>query len=314
MPHPLEKVLEWRERGIPCCLLLAAVTEGSGPGTAGSMMAVSGTGSFGTVGGGPMEEDLVRRARMKLILGGSAPEAATHHHSPGLETSSGMVCSGSQITLLLPVTAGVAAAADKAVRIIRSGSTGRLRVTESGISVAEGDPPAGHSFTLNGDEWEYSGPFGIPDTVYIIGGGHVGGALARLLDGLPFVPVILDPRDRDYLGDPPPCRWIVSEWLNAYEHVPPGERSWVAVMTPGHDHDAGVLRSLFGMELRYLGLMAGRSTKEEIYSRLIEEGVSEEFLRGIHCPIGLPIGSRTPCEIAVSIAAELVGIRSGTRS
>lgn len=314
MHLPLEKVLEWRERGIACCLLLAAVTEGSGPGTAGAMMAVSGSGTFGTVGGGPMEADLVRRARTKLSKRDPAREAARHHHSPGLETSSGMICSGSQVTLIIPVTDRVAAAAAEAVGIIRSGSTGRLRITHRDISVDEGDPCEGHSFASNGEEWEYSGPFGTPDTVYIIGGGHVGRALARLLERLHFVPVIIDPRDGDFMGEPPSCRWIDSEWHRAHEHVPSGEHSWVAVMTPDHDHDGEVLRSLLGMKLRYLGLMAGRSKREEIYSRLAEEGVSGEFLRGIHCPIGLPIGSRTPCEIAVSIAAELIGIRSGSLS
>jgi len=82
-------------------------------------------------------------------------------------------------------------------------------------------------------------------------------------------------------------------------------------MTPEHGFDEEVLESLSGMQLRYVGMMAGESKKRTIFTNLEKRGVDREFLNSIHCPIGLSIGSRTPFEIAVSIAAQLIAIRRG---
>ncbi|MBN2585826.1 MAG: XdhC family protein, partial [Candidatus Fermentibacteraceae bacterium] len=107
-------------------------------------------------------------------------------------------------------------------------------------------------------------------------------------------------------------RWIVSPYGSAREHMDQGEHSWAVIMTPGHRADAEVLGSLSGMALRYVGMMASSAKRAAVYRELLQNGAPAGFLEGVHCPIGLTIGSRTPKEIAVSIAAELIGIRSGT--
>jgi xanthine dehydrogenase accessory factor len=57
-------------------------------------------------------------------------------------------------------------------------------------------------------------------------------------------------------------------------------------------------------------MIGSRRKKDIIYRSLVEEGVAPDQLRRVHCPIGLDIGAETPEEIAVSIIAELIKVRS----
>ena len=59
----------------------------------------------------------------------------------------------------------------------------------------------------------------------------------------------------------------------------------------------------------YVGALGSRRTTEARRERLLELGVSETALARLHAPVGLPIGSKTPLEIAVAIMAELVQLR-----
>ena len=59
---------------------------------------------------------------------------------------------------------------------------------------------------------------------------------------------------------------------------------------------------------------ARRTTEQREAERLREEGVGEEELARIHAPIGLPIGSRTPEEVAVAVAAEIIAVSTRGRA
>jgi xanthine dehydrogenase accessory factor len=82
-------------------------------------------------------------------------------------------------------------------------------------------------------------------------------------------------------------------------------------MTFGHTHDETVLRVLEGKELRYLGLLGSEAKVRQMFDRMAADGVSPGFLESISAPIGVSIGSHTPEEIAVSIAAEIIRISNG---
>mgnify|MGYP006278216881 CR=1 FL=1 len=296
-------------RNIPCVLLLTAGTEGSGPGSPGAVMVVGEDTHSGTVGGGPMEAALVARAAEKLSGGDAGTEAVRHQHSSEGRNISGMLCSGSQTTLLIPVGDEIAAAADRILEIYSGNGEGTLRVTERGVTVEEGSVSP-HTFTEGEGGWVYTGPVGVADTAYIVGGGHVGRALAALLPGLAFGAVVIDPRSEPSMRADREFRWICAPYSEAAGLIPEGEHSWAVIMTPEHSWDSVVLQGLSGIRLKYIGLMASTSKRDAIYSDLLEKGISSAFLQTVHCPLGLPIGSRTPEEIAVSVAAELIGIRS----
>ncbi len=302
----------------PSALLLTVDIKGSGPGKPGATMALTANGmTRGTVGGGVMEHRLLAEARRMIDTGSSSPELIRFDHmdenDAGNEESknppSGMICSGSQTTVILPVKPDMLESVNRIISILEDSGTGTLRLSGTGLEVSDSTSSETHFLTETGG-WSYTGPLGSPDTVYIFGGGHVGQALVRLLPELGFNSVIIDERERDSFENPPSCRWITAPFNEAYSFIREGRHSWAVIMTPFHEADAEVLHSLAGIELRYVGMMASSTKKTKIYSELMRKGVTEEFLDEVHCPIGIPVGSRTPPEIAISIAAQLLRVRS----
>jgi xanthine dehydrogenase accessory factor len=151
-----------------------------------------------------------------------------------------------------------------------------------------------------------------PD-VYIFGAGHVGYFLARMAHDTGFRVHVIDDREKfasterfghgiDVIVDDIPG------WL-ATHALPP--TAYAVVVTRGHKHDIDALRALTGSPLRYVGLIGSRAKVKRIFDALREEGAPADVLRRVHAPIGLDIGAITPQEIAVSILAELIGVKHG---
>ncbi|HVE56794.1 MAG TPA: XdhC family protein, partial [Pyrinomonadaceae bacterium] len=74
--------------------------------------------------------------------------------------------------------------------------------------------------------------------------------------------------------------------------------------------DEIVIRKLFGKEFKYFGVLGSRAKMKTLLRDLEKEGFDKEKLARIRTPIGLKINSRTPEEIAVSIAAEIIAVKN----
>jgi xanthine dehydrogenase accessory factor len=85
---------------------------------------------------------------------------------------------------------------------------------------------------------------------------------------------------------------------------------YVVVMTVGYRTDAVVLRQILAKNVRYLGVLGSAAKMKTLLNDLENEGFHNAILRGIRTPIGLNIHSKTPEEIAVSIAAEIIGVKN----
>jgi len=166
-----------------------------------------------------------------------------------------------------------------------------------------------HYFRIEAENaWLYEENIGAIDTAYIIGGGHVGQALSHVLAMLDFHIVILDERtdiDNLYANEK-----ILASYEDIQRHISDGDRNYVVIMTPNHKADKRVLEQLLDKKLRYLGMMGSARKVREIFGQLRDQGIPSEKLGGIHTPIGLPIKSHTPAEIAVSIAAEMISVKN----
>ena len=88
------------------------------------------------------------------------------------------------------------------------------------------------------------------------------------------------------------------------------QSDYAAVMTRGHLHDADVERFLLNTDTGYIGVVGSRRKAQLTRETLLAEGYSRQQLDRIITPIGLDIGSETPAEIAVSIAAQLIQERA----
>src|SRR4029453_17995024 len=106
------------------------------------------------------------------------------------------------------------------------------------------------------------------------------------------------------------------EWPDAFlQRAPVDERTAICVLTHDHKFDVPLLMLALRTPAAYIGAMGSRRTTDDRAERLRAEGVTDEELSRLHAPIGLRIGARTPEEVAVSIAAELVqSLRGSTRT
>jgi xanthine dehydrogenase accessory factor len=152
-------------------------------------------------------------------------------------------------------------------------------------------------------------PVKLATPLVIFGCGHVSRALAPLVVRLGFALTVVD--DRPEWADPkafPEGLEVVCDSLEGYcDKVEYVERSFLLVMTRSHSFDFQILAHFVDKNPAYLGIMASKSKSARFRKDLASEaGVSKELLDRVSMPVGVKIGSRTPEEIAVSIAAQLV--------
>jgi xanthine dehydrogenase accessory factor len=160
----------------------------------------------------------------------------------------------------------------------------------------------------------YAEPVETLPEVLILGAGYVGQALARVLSVLRYPTTVVDDRP-EFASEErlPGCRVICGEFERVLADYPLGPRTFVVIVTRGHRSDYACLRALISRPVAYLGMIGSRRKVEAVFEGLRKEGVAEEDLARVHAPIGLDIGARTPEEIAVSIAAQIIAVNSRSR-
>jgi xanthine dehydrogenase accessory factor len=152
----------------------------------------------------------------------------------------------------------------------------------------------------------------------ILGGGHVGLALARLALPLGYDVTVGDDREEYARPDrfPPGVAAVRTgrDYRLPAETVRPGRDRCVAVVSRCWETDLAALRHWLcddAPPASYLGLIGSRRKVRGVFARLKEEGVPEDRIARVRAPIGLSIGAVTPEEIAVSILAEITAVRRG---
>ncbi len=294
--------------GQPAALLCVVQSAGSSPGRQGFKMVVTAEAVAGSIGGGIMEHKWVELARQRLREGDYLPLLRPQiHRREAPAHRSGMMCAGEQEVLLWPLRpedSPTVVAIEAALQTLGGGA---WEVSEAtGLRLASTSPADFFEY-CSGPAWHYREQLGFRDQLTIVGGGHVSLALARLASHLEFEITVLD--DRADLPTLAANHYAHHRRQVDYEtlRVPPGPRRFVVVMTVGYRTDAVALRRLLGQQYAYLGVMGSATKVAELRRVLAAEGFDLGELRG---PIGVPIGSRTPEEIAVSVAAELIAVRN----
>jgi xanthine dehydrogenase accessory factor len=149
--------------------------------------------------------------------------------------------------------------------------------------------------------------------LYILGAGHVGYQLGQIAHTVGFKLHVVDDRQKFANRERfPEAAEVVVESLDTWVRaaaIP--ATAFVVVLTRGHRQDFDVLQALAGRELRYVGLIGSRAKVARLTDALLEAGVSPDWLKQLHAPIGFDIGAVSPEEIAVAILAELIAVRRG---
>jgi xanthine dehydrogenase accessory factor len=158
-------------------------------------------------------------------------------------------------------------------------------------------------------------------SLVILGGGHVGKALALLGRELGYDVTVGDDREEYVRPERFPAAVKTVRTNRDYELpadlLPRGRDRYVAVVSRCWETDLAALKPWLASDaptVRYLGLIGSARKVRGVFARLAEEGFPEEKIRGIRAPIGLSIGAVTPEEIAVSILAEVTAVRRGAEN
>jgi xanthine dehydrogenase accessory factor len=152
----------------------------------------------------------------------------------------------------------------------------------------------------------------IPDpSLMILGAGHVGKALCRVAKFSGFRVTVVDDRaehaNRDAVPDADSV--VVCDFEDTFERVPVDKKSFIVVATRGHNHDLDAIKAALKTEAHYVGLLGSRRKKALLFRMLEESGFSKDTVSRVIIPVGLPIKSVTPEEIAISIMAQIIQFR-----
>jgi len=308
------------KNGEAVMLLVAADSTGSSPGRAGYKMAVASDGElFGSIGGGVMEVNLVEQSRAVLSEPGAIATGfstlAEQVHQKNAPNASGMICSGKQTVVLKRLSADDTGTVNLIVNSLSQQKPAAFQISNLKFQIIENTPDGGLRYFSKTSETDflYQETLGFSNQLFIIGGGHCALALSQLMSRLDFQIHIFD--DRPELNTIAKNEFadevtIVDSYEKIGEYVESGEHTYLVVMTLGYASDAVAIRQLFAHDLKYFGVLGSKAKMATMMKELRAEGVENERLTRIHTPIGLPINSRTPEEIAISIAAEIIAVKN----
>jgi xanthine dehydrogenase accessory factor len=281
-------------------------------------MAVNLTGEMeGSIGGGIMEHKFVEMAKELLRQEGALLTIRKQVHDKSSSQQSGMICSGDQTILLYQLkpadidTVSAIILAESGVPTSEKLVAGTLVLSPSGIAFSTDIIPR-NNFTIHSEkDWLYQEVLGYLHKVFIIGGGHCSLALSKIMRMMDFYVQVFDTRadlhtmlqnsdahEKTILGD-----------YRELENIIP-EDQYIVVMTFGYRTDDIVLRSLMNKPFKYLGVLGSQAKINKMFTDYKEEGINQELLNRMHAPIGMPVKSQTPEEIAISIAAEIIQVKN----
>ncbi len=150
-----------------------------------------------------------------------------------------------------------------------------------------------------------------PPTMIIFGAGHIALPLSRIGKTVGFRIVVVDDREdfasRDRFPEVDDVK--VLDFDKSADSLNIDSTTYLVLITRGHKHDEIILRSKACEKAAYIGMIGSKRRAAAVLASLKRDGYSQKFIDRIHTPIGVRIGSQTPEEIALSIAAEVVKVR-----
>ncbi|MFC2167250.1 XdhC family protein [Acidobacteriota bacterium] len=150
-----------------------------------------------------------------------------------------------------------------------------------------------------------------PPRMIIFGAGHIALPLTRIGKTVGFRIVVVDDREefasRDRFPEADDVK--VMDFDKSADLLNIDSTTYLVLITRGHKHDEIILRSKTCEKAVYIGMIGSKRRSSSVLASLKRDGYSQKFIDRIHTPIGVNIGSQTPEEIALSIAAEVVKVR-----
>lgn len=308
--HILDKIHDKQKVYI----LTVIENAGSSPGRKGyKMLVAQDEFIFGSVGGGVMEFSLVEEAR-KLLLEENSPALIKKQiHKGHIKDGSGMICSGEQTVAFHCLDFKHISVIQNIIDCLQNGEKGSLRMEPESFSFSDKLLDNQFNYLINSkDDWFFEEHIGFRETLYIVGGGHVGVAVSELFVKLGFHVIVLDNRNNlnTLENNKFAHQKLIIDYNDIQDYVYQENTSYVVVMTNKYTDDKLVVSKLLNRNYKFIGVLGSKAKLKIMMKVLLKEGFTQVELNKIHAPIGLSIKSETPEEIAVSIAAQIIQLKN----
>ena len=304
----LSRAQQWLQAGQRVALATVIHTWGSSPRPPGSLLAMNEAGRFvGSVSGGCVEETLVERFR-KGELSDMTPTMVDFGVDRQQASRMGLPCGG-QLEVLVEHLSSPEAIGSLLARIQGGELVARKVDLGNGeVSLSEGE--AGCELAVS--EARVIKTFGPAWQLLLIGDGQLARHLADMALQLDYRVTICDPRDTFDASDPvTDVRYSRAMADDAVQEL--DDEARCAIVALAHDprlDDLGLSAALESKAF-YIGALGSARSAQSRRERLQSLGFDAAQIERIHGPAGLPIGSKRPAEIAISIIAEITAIRNG---
>lgn len=301
----LKHALDWCVNGHTVHLATVVKTWGSAPRQAGAMLAVRADGRLvGSVSGGCIEDDLIVRAQVGRLP--AQPELVLYGVSQEEAARFGLPCGGTLKLVIEPLHA-----TDWLAQVVKTTTEqkliGRWLDLKSGASTLT-DAQPGQLTAVNETGCHFV--YGPHWRLLIIGANQTARALAQIAIMLEFQVIICDPRE-EFTADWDMAGVTLQAGMpdDAVGAIQTDTRTAIVAITHDPKLDDMALLEALQSPAFYVGALGSSRNQVKRRERLLSFELSEAEVDRLHGPVGLQIGSRTPAEIAVAIAAELVQVR-----
>jgi xanthine dehydrogenase accessory factor len=322
----LDTLERWSGEGLRVATATVVSTERSAPRDPGAVLAVSEKGEVvGSVTGGCVEPAVYEEAR--AVLAGGPPRLVKYGIADDEAFEVGLPCGGTvhifvdalDPTLVAPMAEAIQNEQPVALAVRVNGP----RIGEKQLVFGEGTTNGAVAeqarallgrgetgFVTVGEDELFVSSFAPRPRMYVFGAIDFASALASIGRFLGYRVTVCDARAKFVTPERfPDVDELVVDWPDRFlSSAPVDERTAVCVLTHDNKFDVPILEVALSGPAGYIGAMGSRRTTERRSERLRERGVTDEQLERIHAPIGLKIGSRSPEEVAVAIAAEIVSV------
>ena len=301
----LSSALEWLNQGHTVHLATVVKTWGSAPRQAGAMAALRSDGRLvGSVSGGCIEDDLIAKALAAQLP--DRAQLATYGVTQDEAARFGLPCGGTLKLVIEPLKAS-----DWLAQVVESALaqklTSRTLNLTSGVSTLTA-AIAGQKNELSGDTCQFV--YGPHWRLLIIGANQTARALAQIASMLEFQVIVCDPRET-FTADfnMPGVALEPGMPDDAVLSIRTDPRTAIVALTHDPKLDDMALLEALKSSAFYVGALGSSRNQSSRRARLKLFELSDAQIDALYGPVGLSIGSRTPAEIAVAVAAELVQVR-----
>jgi xanthine dehydrogenase accessory factor len=151
------------------------------------------------------------------------------------------------------------------------------------------------------------------EELVILGGGHVGQKIASIAHAIGMPHVVVDDREEFASRSlfPHASKVIVTDFKDVFDAIRPTDKTFIVIVTRCHAWDIECLELSMKTDARYIGVIGSKNKTRKVIEILKKKGLDPLADPRVYAPIGLDLGDNSPGEIALSIMAEIVELKSG---